>query len=37
MTPFVYSMVSLWPLTRSGMPTHGGWNEPSWTSPVSGL
>ena len=36
-TPLVYSIVSLWPLTRSGLPTHAGWNEPPWKLPVAGL
>ncbi len=36
-TPLVYSSVSLWPLTRSGSPTHAGWNEPPWKFPVAGL
>jgi hypothetical protein len=37
MTPFVYSIVSLWPLTRFGLPTHAGWNDPPWKLPVAGL
>ena len=37
MMPLAYSIVSLWPLTRSGSPTHGGWNEPPWKLPVAGL
>ena len=36
-TPLEYSIVSLWPETMFGSPTHGGWNEPSWNWPVAVL
>ena len=37
MMPLAYSIVSQWPLTRFGSPTHAGWNEPPCQLPVAGL